>query len=42
MNKFGYRKGIIAGIIVCVCVIYIIRLFVYQVVDDQIQTNGRQ
>ena len=35
MNKFGYRKGIIAGIIVCVCVIYIIRLFVYQVVDDQ-------
>jgi penicillin-binding protein 2 len=34
MNKFGYRKGIIAGIIITVCVIYIIRLFNFQVLDD--------
>lgn len=34
MNKFGYRKGIIAGIIITVCVIYIIRLFTFQVADD--------
>jgi len=35
MNKFGYRKGIIAAIMVCVCVIYIVRLFSYQVLDDK-------
>lgn len=34
MNKFGYRKGIISGIIIAVCVIYIFRLFSYQVVDN--------
>lgn len=35
MNKFGYRKGIISGIVICVCVIFIIRLFTYQVIDDK-------
>lgn len=34
MNKFGYRQGIIAAIIISVCVIYLLRLFTYQVVDD--------
>ena len=34
MNKFGYRQWIIAAIMVSVCVVYIIRLFIYQVVDD--------
>ena len=34
MNKFGYRQWIIAAIMVSVCVVYIIRLFIYQVGDD--------
>lgn len=34
MNKFGYRKGIISGIIIAVCAIYMFRLFSYQVIDD--------
>lgn len=34
MNKFGYRKGIISGIIITVCIMYILRLFTYQVIDD--------
>lgn len=34
MNKFGYRKEIISGIIITVCAIYILRLFYYQVIDD--------
>ena len=35
MNKFGYRQGIISGIIVTVCVVYLLRLFTYQVVSDK-------
>ncbi|MDR2131298.1 MAG: penicillin-binding protein 2 [Odoribacteraceae bacterium] len=34
MDKFGYRKGIIAGIVVTVCTVYIIQLFHFQVLDD--------
>lgn len=35
MNKFGYRQGIISGIIISVCVVYLLRLFTYQVVSDK-------
>ena len=35
MNKFGYRQGIISGIIVTVCIVYLLRLFTYQVVSDK-------
>lgn len=35
MNKFGYRQGIISGIMISVCVVFILRLFTYQVVSDK-------
>jgi penicillin-binding protein 2 len=35
MDKFSHRKGIIAGIVVTVCAIYIIQLFHFQVLDDK-------
>ena len=35
MNKFGYRQGIISGIIISVCVVYLLRLFTYQVISDK-------
>ena len=34
MNKFGYRKWIIAAMVAAVCLVYIARLFSYQVLDD--------
>lgn len=34
MNKFGYRKEIISWIMIGVCIIFILRLFTYQVVYD--------
>jgi penicillin-binding protein 2 len=34
MDKFSHRKGIIAGIVTTVCVVYIIQLFHFQVLDD--------
>ena len=40
MNKFGYRKEIISGIIITVCAIYILRLFYYQVIDDTYKIMG--
>ena len=35
MNKFGYRQGIISGIMISVCVVFILRLFTYQVISDK-------
>lgn len=40
MNKFSHRKAIISAIIICVCCIYIIRLFYMQVIDNSFQEEA--
>lgn len=40
MNKYTHRKTIIAAIVICVCSIYIIRLFYMQVIDDSFQMKA--
>ena len=40
MNKFSHRKNVIAAIIICICSIYIIRLFYMQVVDESFQMKA--
>lgn len=40
MNKYTHRKTIISAIIICVCCIYIIRLFYMQVIDDSFQVKA--
>lgn len=40
MNKYTHRKTIISAIIICVCSIYIIRLFYMQVIDDSFQVKA--
>ncbi|MDR0544194.1 MAG: penicillin-binding protein 2 [Odoribacteraceae bacterium] len=35
MDKFAQRKGIIAGIVIAVCLVYIAQLFHFQVLDDK-------
>ena len=42
MNKYSYRKTVISSIIICVCLIYIIRLFYMQVVDDTFELKAMQ
>jgi penicillin-binding protein 2 len=34
MDKFGHRKAIIIGIVIAICLVYIIQLFHIQVLDD--------
>ena len=40
MNKYTHRKTVISAIIICVCCIYIIRLFYMQVIDDSFQIKA--
>lgn len=40
MNKYTHRKTVISAIIICVCCIYIIRLFYMQVLDDSFQMKA--
>lgn len=40
MNKYSHRKTVISAIIICVCCLYIIRLFYMQVVDDSFQVQA--
>lgn len=40
MNKYTHRKTIIAAIVICVCSIYIIRLFYMQVIDESFQVKA--
>ncbi|MEG0796496.1 MAG: penicillin-binding protein 2 [Odoribacter sp.] len=40
MNKFSHRKNVISAIIICVCCIYVIRLFYMQVIDDSFQMKA--
>jgi len=40
MNKYAHRKTVIEAIIICVCSIYIIRLFYMQVLDDSFQVKA--
>ena len=40
MNKYTYRKTVFATLVVCVCCIYIIRLFYMQVLDDSFQVKA--
>lgn len=40
MNKYTHRKTVISAIIICVCCIYIIRLFYMQVIDDSFQVKA--
>ena len=40
MNKYTHRKTVLAAIIVCVCSIYIIRLFYMQVIDESFQVKA--
>lgn len=40
MNKYTHRKTVISAIILCVCCIYIIRLFYMQVLDDSFQVKA--
>lgn len=42
MNKYTPRKTVISAIIICVCCIYIVRLFYMQVVDDSFQRKALQ
>lgn len=45
MNKFSHRKNIISAIIICVGLIYVIRLFYMQVIDktyERIAVNNAQ
>ena len=40
MNNYTHRKTVISAIIICVCCIYIIRLFYMQVIDDSFQMKA--
>lgn len=40
MNKYTHRKTVILAIVICVCSIYIIRLFYMQVIDDSFQVKA--
>ncbi len=40
MNKYTHRKTVISAIIICICCIYIIRLFYMQVLDDSFQMKA--
>lgn len=40
MNKYTHRKTVISAIIICVCSIYIIRMFYMQVIDDSFQMKA--
>lgn len=40
MNKYTHRKTVISAIIICICCIYVIRLFYMQVVDDSFQMKA--
>lgn len=40
MNKYTHRKTVLSAIIICVCCIYIIRLFYMQVIDDSFQVKA--
>lgn len=40
MNKFTHRKTIISGIIICVFIIYILRLFTLQVIDESYKLSA--
>lgn len=40
MNKYTHRKTVISAIIICVCSIYILRLFYMQVLDDSFQMKA--
>ena len=40
MNKYSHRKAVISAIIICVCCIYIIRLFYMQVIDNSFQEEA--
>lgn len=40
MNKYAHRKTLITAIVVCVCCIYIIRLFYMQVIDESFQVKA--
>ena len=42
MNKFAHRKKIISAIIICICSIYVLRLFYMQVLDDSAQYKAVQ
>lgn len=40
MNKFSHRKSVIYGIMICICIIYISRLFYMQVLDSSFQEEA--
>lgn len=40
MNKYTHRKTVISAIIICVCCIFIIRMFYMQVLDDSFQMKA--
>lgn len=40
MNKYTHRKTVISAIIICVCCIFIIRMFYMQVLDDSFQLKA--
>lgn len=40
MNKYTHRKTVFSAIIICVCCIYIIRLFYMQVIDNSFQVKA--
>lgn len=40
MNKYTHRKTVISALVVCVCIIYIVRLFYMQVIDVSFQMKA--